>query len=176
MKTVLTLFFFAVSAIAQDKSAVLKAESACGPTDVHFDAQTASSQPQAQLQPGQALVYVAEVFQKAPGELGNPTLRVGLDGTWMGATRSNSYISFSVQPGEHHLCTNWQSHQRRLSREAAFASVNAEAGKTYYFRARITYNSSFNSTSMSLDLEPVNPDEGQFLVASNKVSVSHPKK
>jgi len=175
MKLAIAVLLFAISALAQDQPALKQAESACGPANVNFDAQASTNKPPEKMETGKAIVYVTEVFQKAPGEMGNPTLRVGLDGTWMGATRSNSYVSFSVNPGEHHLCTNWQSHFKRLSREAAFTSFTAEAGKRYYFRARVTYNSAYNGTSMSLDLEPINPDEGQFLVASNGLSVSHPK-
>lgn len=176
MKFAIALFLLlACSALAQDNSALAKAEAACGPTDTRFDAHTKSGEPIAEIEPGKALVYVTEVFEKVPGELGNPTLRVGSDGQWVGATRSNSYIAFSVEPGEHHLCSNWQSRLKTLSRKAAFTSFNAEAGKTYYFRARISYNSTFRATTMSLDLEPVNPDEGKFLVTSNSASVSQKK-
>lgn len=169
------LFIFSIAALAQD-AAAHAVQGACGPEKVRFDAETSPGQP-ASLEPGKALVYVSEVFKKAPGELGNPTIRVGLDGTWMGATRANSYIAFAVDPGEHHLCTNWQSHLKRLSREASFARFAAEAGKTYYFRARISYESAGNQVAaMSLDLEPIDPDEGQYLVASNPVSTSHPQK
>ncbi len=121
-------------------------------------------------------MFVSEVFKKVPGEWGNPTIRIGLDGAWMGATRANSYIAFSVDPGEHHLCTNWQSHFKRLSREAAFTGFTAEAGKTYYFRARIGYETVGAATTMTLDLDPVNADEGKYLVASNPPSTSHPQK
>jgi len=171
--SILFFFFFSISAFAQETT--LRGQGACGPADVRFDAQTSPGQP-VSVEPGKALVYVSEVFKKVPGELGNPTIRVGLDGAWMGATRANSYIAFAVEPGEHHLCTNWQSHQKRLSREASFTSFSAEEGKTYYFRARISYQSVGNATAMSLDLEPINPDEGQYLVASNPVSTSHPQK
>ena len=77
---------------------------------------------------------------------------------------------------EHHLCTNWQSHLKRLSREAAFTGFTAEAGKTYYFSAHVGYESAGDSVAMTLDLQPLNPDEGQYLVASNPVSNSHPQK
>jgi len=151
--------------------------SVCGPLDVRFDAQTAAGQPPAQPEPGKALIYVIEDFKKAPGEFGNPTIRVGLDGAWMGATRANSYLFFSVDPGEHHLCTSWQSHLKRLSSLASFSHVTAQAGNTYYFRARITYVSAGNAVaSMDLNLESVDPDEGRFLVASNQMSSSHPQK
>lgn len=175
MKAALVLVLFAASALAQDGTAQAASQGACGPKDVRFDVKTVSSPPSAQVESGKALVYVSEVFKKVPGELGNPTIRVGLDGTWVGALQGNSYLSFTVGPGEHHLCTNWQSHFKRLSREAAFTSFTAEAGKAYYFRARITYQSSYGSTVMSLDLDPVNADEGRYLVASNPLSTSRPK-
>jgi hypothetical protein len=174
MKSALTLvLFLAASAFAQDAP---QPPTACGPLDAKFDVQAGASQPAAQLQPGKALVYVAEDFTKAPGEIGNPTLRVGMDGAWMGATRTNSYLAFTVDPGEHHLCTSWQSHWQRLSKLAAFAGFTSEAGKVYYFRERITYSSAGgHSANMNLDLEAVNPDEGQHLVASYKPSTSRPK-
>jgi hypothetical protein len=99
-----------------------------------------------------------------------------MDGAWLGATRTNSYLAFSVEPGDHHLCTSWQSRLKRLSKLAAFAGFTAEPGKVYYFRERITYSSvGGNTASMNLDLERMNPDEGQYLVASYKPSTSHPK-
>ena len=177
MKTVLAALLFAASALAQINPALAHAEAACGPLNVRFDAQASASQPTAQPEPGKALVYVAEDFRKAPGELGDPTIRVGLDGAWRGATRANSYLFFSVDPGEHHLCTNWQSRLKRLSTLAAFARFMAEPGKTYYFRARITYSTNgARATNMNLDLDRVDPDEGQFLVTSFRPSNSHPKK
>jgi hypothetical protein len=176
MKSALTLvLLLSVSAFAQNATSA-QAQTACGPLDAQFDAHAAASQPAVQPEPGKALVYVAEDFRKAPGEIGNPTLRVGMDGAWLGATRKDSYLAFTVEPGEHHLCTKWQSRWQRLSKLVAFAGFTAEPGKVYYFRERITYSSTGgNSATMNLDLEAVNPDEGQFLVASYKPSTSHPK-
>ncbi len=172
-------FAFAASAFGQNAATPAPALTACGPLDAKFDAQAVASQPAApgaQNEPGKALVYVAEDFTKAPGELGNPTLRVGMDGAWMGATRTNSYLAFTVEPGEHHLCSSWQSRLHRLSKLAAFASFTAEPGKVYYFRERVGYASTGQGTAnMKLDLEAVNPDEGQYMVASYKPSTSHPK-
>ena len=179
MKTIFPttmLFVFALAA-ASFAQAPTGDTAVCGPLDVRFDAQTAAGQPPAQPEPGKALVYVIEDFKKAPGESRNPTIRVGLDGAWIGAMRANSYIFFSVDPGEHHLCTSWQSHLKRLSSLASFSHVTAEAGNTYYFRARITYVSAGHDVaSMDLNLESVDPDEGRFLVASNRMSNSHPQK
>src|SRR5208282_4913089 len=97
-------FLFATFAFAQDRSPLAAAEAACGPKDVQFAAQAAASQPFTQPDTGKSLVYVVEVFDKVVGEISRPTLRVGVDGKWVGADKGNSYISFSVEPGEHHLC------------------------------------------------------------------------
>jgi hypothetical protein len=83
---------------------------------------------------------------------------------------------FSVDPGGHHLRTNWHSHFKRLSREAAFTGFTAEAGKTDYFRARIGNQTVGTATTMTPDLDPVNPDGDQYLVAAHPASASHPQK
>jgi hypothetical protein len=176
MKSAATLvLFLAASAFAQNATVAAQAPAACGPLDAKFDAQAFTGQSAAQAEPGKALVYVAEEFTKAPGEIGNPTLRIGVDGAWVGATRTSSYLAFTVEPGDHHLCASWQSHLKRLSKLAAFAGFTAEPGKVYYFRERVSYASAGRSANMTLDLEPINPDEGQYLVASYKPSASHPK-
>jgi hypothetical protein len=174
MKSAATLVLFLAAFVFALNLPAL-AQTACGPLDAQFDAQPAAVQPAAQAEPSKALVYVAEDFTKAPGEIGNPTLRVGMDGAWLGATRTSSYLAFNVEPGEHHLCASWQSHLKRLSKLAAFAVFTAEPGKVYYFRERVSYASYGTGANMTLDLEAVNPDEGRFLVASDKPSASRPK-
>ncbi len=174
MKTIVALILFAASAFAQQKTAIASAEAACGPKEVSYDTETVKNQPVAQVETGKAQVYVIEVFDKVVGEISRPTLRVGLDGSWVGADKGDSYIAFPVDPGEHHLCTSWQSHWKRFSKQAGFAGFTAEPGKVYYFRARIMEQGGSNGASnFSLDLEPVNNDEGKFLVASSALSVSH---
>jgi hypothetical protein len=181
MKAALVVILFVIPlatfAFAQDSSPLAAAEAACGPAQVQFDAQTGKDQPPAQWpakpEAGKSLVYVVEVFDKAGNQLSKPTLRVGLDGKWVGADKSDSYISFSVDPGEHHLCTRWQSRLKRFSDKAAFASLTADPGKVYYFRARIIEG---DISNFALDFAPVNEDEGKYLVASSAPSASHPKK
>jgi len=182
MNGALALVLFAAPVLAQNSTAQVAPQGPCGPDQAHFDVEKVPSHPSTEVEPGKALVYVSEVFKKAPGELGDATLRIGLDGDWVGAVKGNSYFPFSVEPGEHHLCMRWQSHFKRLSREAAFTVFTAEAGKAYYFRARVTYDygpdygHSGNVAGMSITLDPLNSDEGQYLVASNPMSVPHPKK
>lgn len=182
MKAALVVVLFAAFSTAQTASPqplspLAAAEAACGPQEVQFTAQAAGNQPLAQPETGKSLVYVVEVFDKVVGQISRPTLRVGLDGAWVGADKGDSYISFSVDPGEHHLCTRWQSRWKRYANEAAFSSLTADPGKVYYLRARIAeYGASGGASNFSLDLEPLNPDEGKYLVASFAMSASQPKK
>jgi hypothetical protein len=174
LNTSLVVFLMVTAGFSQQTPSP-ESQGPCGAAEMRFNTRTIPGKP-ASPESGKARVYVEEVFRKVPGELGNPTLRVGLDGTWMGATRANSFIAFNVDPGEHHLCTNWQSHFRGLSREKSFANFIAEANKTYYFRARVSYQSTQTATTMTLDLDPLNPDEGQRLIASSRASASYPQK
>lgn len=178
MKVVFIVILFAASAFAQDQAAVAAAESACGPQHTSFNASTDDPQhPVPQPDPDKAMVFVVETFGCAkcmPGHaIGTDvTLKVGADGAWVGADRGNSYLYFSVPAGEHHLCVNWQSRLPWYSQAFAMTSLTAEAGKTYYFRARLLPN----GTYFFLDLDPVDVDEGKFVVASSPYSVSQPKK
>ena len=172
----LVFLLFASSALAQNQS---PGATSCGPSDVKFDVRHDNTRHPLLSQPeeGKALVYVIEVFQKPPGELGNPTIRVGLDGTWVGANQGSSYLSFSVDPGEHHLCTNWQSMWKRLSDQHSLTSFTAEAGKTYFFRVQTHVESEGRESQLwYIDLQPVNADEGKYLIATSPLSVSQPKK
>jgi hypothetical protein len=178
MKTALAVIFFAVSAIAQDQSAALAAEAACGPHSVEFRIKTENSQhPVVQPDPGKALVYVIldQKFQTVRAV----TARIGIDGVWVGANRGNSYLFFSTAPGDHHLCTDWISDFLRGGRLVSLANLTAEAGNIYYFRVRTSGGPSSylkdSDRSASIDLELVNSDEGKLLVASSAWSNSQPK-
>jgi hypothetical protein len=176
MKTVLVVFLFSVAAFAQDLSAAA-AESACGPSNVQFAVKTNNHVHQlGQPDSGKILVYVVEdqKFKVA----NDVTTRVGVDGTWVGANRGNSYFSFSVDPGKHHLCTDWISDFLPGGRLVSLTSFTAEPGKVYYLRARTSASptSGKAGAGASIDLDLVNEDEGKLLVASSKLSISQQKK
>ena len=160
-------------AFAQDDAAIAKAKAACGPDDTKFEAKNSdTSQPPASPESGKALVYVISLATQAKCIACGGTVRVGIDGAWAGATHGNSYLTLNVSPGEHHLCTNLQSRFAAISRHVALANFTAEAGKVYYFRMRAIVT----QTEAFLDLDPVNTDQGRYLVATSKMSESHPKK
>jgi hypothetical protein len=175
MKTLSAVILLSLSAFAADQvpePTVVRA--ACGPENVKFNVGSSGQQPAPQPGAGKALVYVVEQYDRPGNELGKPTVRVGLDGEWVGANRSTSYLYLSVEPGEHHLCTDWQSVPRTIvPLHLSLAKLTAEAGQTYYFRARLIEHS---LSLWTLDLEQVNDDEGRLLVATSPASDYRQKK
>jgi len=161
---------FAVPVLAQDPPATAPARGGCGPTDAYFDVKTDRKQhPVARTDSGKALVYVFEDIERGP------TMRVGLDGAWVGANKGKSYFFFSVDPGDHQVCTNWQSgtFKETSKRIGSAMTLKAEAGKTYYLRTQVYERS---EQDRNVKLEPVEPAEGQFLISASAFSTSQPKK
>jgi hypothetical protein len=163
---------FAVFAFAQAPPAASPA--ACGPEKISFDVKTEKSQPRpAQLDPAKALVY----FIQDDGPLGNhqhSTLRIGLDGEWVGAYKHNSYFSVSVDPGERHVCVNVQPYNPEL---VALAHFTAEQGKVYYFRTQLLAGiTTLYPMPPHIDLDQPDSDQAKYLLGSYPVSVSQPKK
>lgn len=145
--------------------------------DVKFQTKLDDSQsPNVKAVAGKALVYVIEDQQfKGVKEV---TVRVGLDGSWVGATRGDSYLSFPVEPGEHHLCADIVPGVLSVGRPVSLFGFVAEAGNAYYFRARTTGGppsamdrNGLNDT-ISIDLDLLNSDEGKLLLTYSSLSVS----
>lgn len=165
----------AASLFAQDSAPTPLPLSACGPMNVKFQIKMDNSQaPNVKAEAGKALVYVVEDQQfKGVNEV---TVRIGLDGAWVGATRGDSYLAFSVEPGEHHLCANITSSVISTGRRVSLFGLTAEAGGIYYFRARTTGGPSSamgRNDTISIDLDLLNSDEGKFLVTYSSLSVSN---
>ena len=161
---------FAFPVFAQDRPTSISDNGGCGPDEGQYDVSTnKKDHPVSQPDPGKALIYVIEDIERGP------TMRVGLDGSWIGANKGKSYFFFPVDPGDHHLCTKWQSNvfKKTAERIGSATALKAEAGKVYYFRIQVYERSERDS---SVKLEPVEPAEGQFLVSSSWFSTSRPKK
>jgi hypothetical protein len=174
MRSALIVMFLALSAFAQDKSSRLAL--ACGPKDVTFTVTTDISHAAADPEPGKA--RVAFIQDDGPwGGHQHYVMKIGLDGTWVGAYKQNSYFAVSVDPGEHHVCANVQS-KAGIGRLLALAHFTAEPGKIYYFRTRFFGGiSGIQSAPPSVELETVDSDEAQYLIASfPQITVSQPSK
>lgn len=158
------LFLLEVAAFTQNTKAD-PSRTACGPSNVSLHAHSSKSEKEKPIPSGQAQLYVVEAFHKPAFEFFlDPTVQVGLDGRWIGATRNRSYIAMPLEPGEHHLCVEWKSHlQHRLP---SLASLHVEPGKKYYFRARMMYPG-------GLELQHLDPDEGQLLISRARPSSSN---
>jgi hypothetical protein len=153
--------FLAASAFAQDEPPV---PAACGPQGADFEVKLDKSK-HALMQPelGKARVYFIQDIGRISCTGVCVKTNIGVDGTWVGAVRRNSYFSVSVEPGEHHMCANTGS-------LIALVHFNAEAGKVYYFRAR-----AFGGDNQTLfDFDPIDSDQAKYLIASYPLSVSRP--
>lgn len=171
MKTLLLLsFLFAVPAFAQDQAAGARTAAGCGSIQTQFDVKLDGTlHVLAQPEAGKAMVYVFQAF------LGGLTMRIGLDGSWLGATNDLSYFYFSVPPGDHNLCAEWQSsvYKTATQRVGGAKSLRVEAGKTYYLW--MTY-AGVAAREGRIKFKPTDNAEGQFLLSYSALSNSHPKK
>lgn len=171
---VAVLFLLAATALAQNSPTGTAMAPGCGATDIKFDVKTDKSQhPAIQPDPGKAVVYFVEddtLFQSRPV----PLTRIGLDGTWVGANKGNSYFYLTVDPGEHHLCANWQSFVGfGAHHQSAAAHFTAEPGQAYYFTVKNTWLREVMIAK--IELAPLDSDQGQLLASRFAFSSSHPK-
>lgn len=162
---------FTVRAHATDD----RAAPACGLSNIKF-AVTTTKQKTLSATPdaGKALIYVIQddtLFESHP----RPTVRFGMDGSWIGATHSNSWFSFSADPGTHHLCGDWQNHVVLFAGIPTTAAMhfNAEAGHTYYFVMKDKWN---KLGGLSVRITQIDSDEAPILMRKFSLSVSHPEK
>lgn len=97
-------------------------------------------------------------------------MRVGVDGQWVGANDGKSYFFFTAEPGEHNVCTEWQSGTFKKSSERVGEAfyVRLEPGKTYYLRLNFIFQ--------RLHLELADEAEAHFLIGPSLYSTSQPKK
>ncbi len=154
-------------ASAQNTLTVKQAEAACGDFSVNFHVKkhhTYGAVPP--VQKGKARIYVFEnfggIYGPFTGAYGGPTIRVGMDGQWIGADKGASYLHFPATPGEHHLCVNWQSVFVGLNSLIWLTNVNVQADQTYYFLVVPTQDT---RNSGLLRLRPLDSDEAQLLLA-----------
>jgi len=143
---------------------------ACGPDNINFSVQLDSSQHTlAEPEPGKARVY----FLHEAGTsitVWYPTVKVAMDGAWVGANHGNSYFSVSVDPGEHHICVTLQS--SLVAPRMELAHFAAAAGGVYFYRTRLVVSRSVEL----LQLEPIDSDQGQYLADYFSLATAKTKK
>jgi hypothetical protein len=168
-----TMFLFTFLVLAQNGPADAAGTPGCGVKDIKFHVKTEKGPHPAQLNAEKALVYIIEDDSDF-GSFPKPTTRIGVDGNWVGATHGNSYFSFFVDPGIHHLCANWQSVVLLTKgRKTAAAHFTAAAGGAYYFQIKNTYWLDHGSAGMTL--KPLDSDQGQLLGNTFPLSIPHEK-
>lgn len=166
MKALFTMILSALPLCAAAQGADELYRRACGPRDAKFDVEHVKEQLPATVLPGKALVYFIE------DDYGwRFTNRVGLDGAWAGALKTDSYMIVQVTPGEHHVCALRQE----INARPRLANFTAEAGKVYYYLIRAVDTNSGGNKGVAFELSVVDRDEALFLIASNPQSVAKPK-
>jgi hypothetical protein len=175
----LFLCLFLITAV-QARATVLP--DACGDDKIKFEVTTKKGQPApAGPAEGKAQIVFVETVDKTGLSfcIGCDALtRIGMDGAWVGANKGNSYFTLDVAPGEHHLCTGWQSVFRGSNKNVGMASFTAEAGKVYYFEAKVGIHShqygsgpgSSQETDTDLGFVQVSDDEGKYRVKASKLA------
>jgi hypothetical protein len=193
MKIALRAFFLCVALACAGAAATTiwaqdnlspQIQSACGPDQAKFDVQRqAHSHPTVTPESGKALVYVfgdSELDNTAI-HVGGLITRVGVDGAWVGAYEHKSYMYFSVNPGEHRLCTSQQSSLKsRRDNNASAITFTAEEGKSYYFRtqpspASLAQSATSRAPNGEVELAVVDPAQAQLMVPKWAYSTSQPK-
>jgi hypothetical protein len=166
----------AANVFAQNDAAKARMAAGCGSNDVMFEVKTDKKQhPTGQPEAGKALVYLFsdEDTDDAALRIGGLTTRFGIDGGWVGATHYKSYFFVQVDPGDHRICTSWQSIIKERTDISSAVSFTAEAGKIYYFRTKTPVHP---DPKEPVKLLPVDPAEAQLLIAASAFSTFHLKK
>jgi hypothetical protein len=150
---------------------------ACGDSKTKFDVKTQKdAPPPAGPDAGKAQFVFVETMDKGDKYhhclACDATTRVGLDGNWIGADHGDSYFTFSVDPGPHSVCVNWQSISTGQSSQVGTLDVNAESGNVYYFQIAVVVHEA-NQPQYSvynMMLAPLPPDAGSMLVQKSALS------
>jgi hypothetical protein len=153
---------------------------ACGDDKVTFDVSTQKNPPPpAPPAAGKAQIVFVESVNRIDqgGCIGcDVVTRVGVDGAWVGANKGKSYFAYTVEPGEHHLCVDWQSVLGKLRQKVGMDSFVADPGNVYYYQIKVTIYMDINAdTGLTVDLVPLSADEGKYQVKLSALSTSKPK-
>lgn len=145
---------------------------ACGDDSVKFDVKAETSKAAPALPAaGKAQIVFVEDENHMIGPFMYATVRFGMDGTWVGANKSNTYFAVTVDPGVHHLCASWQSALGRIEKNVDVASITAEPGKVYYFAAEVKVTPTGDDyANIDFSLSQLDDDKGKYRVKAWKLA------
>jgi hypothetical protein len=163
----MAVMMLAITALAQTPAIV---EKSCGPIKTQFEVKHVQGEHRiVEPEAGKARVYFIQDLGKTTC-VGCVTIRIGVDAAWVGANQRNSYFTVSMEPGEHRLCANPQPSYLQVL--VGLLHFTAEAGKTYYFRARLIGE----QEQALLDFESIDSNQAEYLIGIYPVAASYPKK
>lgn len=190
MKTILVSILFCASLFATVQARATILPDSCGDDNIKFDVKVkalAEGKPNPNPAPappeaGKAQIIFIEYVDTNGQFFTTPTMRFGMDGKWVGATRGSSYFVVTVDPGVHHVCVNWQSGTDNESRQVGIEKFTAEAGKVYYYQVKLARHRSIISvsgphtsgggtiTDKSFFFSQLDDDEGNYRVKASPPS------
>lgn len=172
---VFTTLFLLATSIARTSAATLPPS--CGDQEIKFDVKTQKgASPTAGLDAVKAQLVFVETMDKGDKYhhclACDATTRVAVDGTWIGADHGDSYFAFTIDPGAHSVCVNWQSIASAEGRQFGTLDVNAEAGNIYYFQIAVVVHEEKNPqfSVYNMTLAPIPPESGSALVQKSALS------
>jgi hypothetical protein len=179
MKQAIGVFLACISVAVAVQARCTTLPDACGDDKTQFDVKTQKNPP-APAPPAEGKAQIVFLEQVDATEMGGClgcntfATRLGMDGSWVGAAKGGSYFSLDIAPGEHHLCANWKSIRATRGKNVGVMSLNADAGKVYYFQVTITdregavsgapHGAVSSVTTWVLDLSQLSEDEGKYRV------------
>lgn len=133
----------------------------CGPKETKHSADTdKKTHPVPEPPADKALLFVVR-----PTMMGNKIqTKLAVDGQWVGVNRGNNYFFFTLDPGEHFLCSTAENR--------SVMKLTVEAGKTYYVQQKIRMGF-MKATNI---LEAIDEREGKVALTKTHPSVSVEKK
>ena len=176
MKTAIVFLFLGVTAFAQQSERFghqpppqVPLPSTCGPDAQSFNVELDDAgHSLVPSKAGMATLYFVNDDGSGVGG-GSPTTRYAVDGAWAGANQGESWFAVEVAPGERHLCAALQS---SFAQRAEATQLNAEAGKSYFFRTRLFVSGS----AYLLDFRPTDSDEADYLISLYPMATATAKK
>jgi hypothetical protein len=147
----------------------------CGDDSVQFDVTQEKENPAFAAPPeGKAVIVFSESM---PSEQKmKTTTRFGVDGTWAGATKGDSYFTLTVEPGAHNICASMQSAPSRMKKQfTQLATLTAEAGEVYYFEAVVNVMGTANLGFATFNFAQLSDADGKYRLKAWKFATSKVK-